>query len=296
VKRAIVAGSSIVGAAAFGYSLSVTGVAAVQQTITQIGWGFAAILVISGLREMARAVAWTRTFTGTDSLPVSDAFEARLAGEALGALIPMGFVIGEPTKAQHVADRMPFATAFGALMLEFAFYGASLALLLGAAIVAVQPTAAVLAVGVVAAVCIPAFTRIRHALDPVFRFTREHPRRAWTIAALEAAYHSLGIVEAFVILRFINPVGATWTAAVLFETVNRGVTIVFKMVPMRVGIDEATAALVANRLAIGSTTGVMLALVRKLRVLFWTALGLLVLAMRAFRRCSRLRTGSIAVF
>jgi hypothetical protein len=88
------------------------------------------------------------------------------------------------------------------------------------------------------------------------------------------------------ILRFLNPVGATWTVAAGFELLNRGVTLIFKMVPMRVGIDEASAAFMATRLAIAPSTGVMLALVRKLRVLFWTALGLLAIAMRAIRRCA----------
>jgi hypothetical protein len=38
----------------------------------------------------------------------------------------------------------------------------------------------------------------------------------------------------------------------------------------------------------------MLALVRKLRVLFWTALGLLVIAARTFRQCAPARTPSVA--
>jgi hypothetical protein len=63
-------------------------------------------------------------------------------------------------------------------------------------------------------------------------------------------------------------------SALLLETMNRGVTIVFKMLPLRVGVDEAAAALVTTRLSLGSATGVMLALVRKLRMLFWAALGL----------------------
>jgi hypothetical protein len=116
--------------------------------------------------------------------------------------------------------------------------------------------------------------------------------RATTVAALQVTYHALGIAEAYIMLRLLSPAGATWTAAAAFELLNRGVTIVFKMVPMRVGVDEAGAALMATHFAIGSTTGVMLALLRKLRVLFWAALGLLAIALRAFRRCAPARTWS----
>jgi hypothetical protein len=293
VKRAIAAASTIVGMAALVYTVWAIGIANVQDTIGRIGWGFAAILLISGLREVTRAVAWTQTFTGTARLPIADALRARLAGEALNALVPMGFLIGEPTKAQHVDHRMPFATAFGALMLEFAFYTASLALLLGAALLALVPGVAVLGVGIVGG-RIPALTRVHSLLEPLRRFAIEQPRRAATIAALEAGYHALGIAEAYVTLCFLLPSGATWTAALLFETVNRVVTIVFKMIPMRVGIDEAGAAFLAPYLAIGPAAGVMLALVRKLRLLFWSALGLLVIAVRAIRRCAPARTGRAA--
>ena len=289
MTRAIAAVSTMLGIAALVYTVSTIGIANVQQTIGRIGWGFAAILLISGLREATRAVAWTQTFTGTERLPIADALRARLAGEALNALVPMGFLIGEPTKAQHVDHRMPFATAFGALMLEFAFYTASLALLLGAALLALVPGVAVLGVGIVSGRA-PALTRIYSLLEPLRRFAIEQPRRAVRIAALEAGYHALGIAEAYVTLCFLTPTGATWTAAVLFETVNRVVTIVFKMIPMRVGIDEAGAAILARHLAIGPAAGVMLALVRKLRVLFWSTLGLLVIAVRAIRLCAPART------
>ena len=289
MKRAIAVGSTIVGAAALVYTVATIGIDNVQHAFGRIGWGFVAILLISGLREATRAVAWTQTFTGTDRLPIADALRARLAGEALSALLPMGFLVGEPTKAQHVDHRMPFATAFSALMLEFAFYSASLALLLGAALLALVPGVAVLGAGIVVGRT-PALTRVRSVLEPLRRFAIEQPRRAVTIATLEAAYHALGIAEAYVTLGFLTPSGATWAAAVLLETVNRAVTIVFKMIPMRIGVDEAGAAILARHLAIGPAAGVMLALVRKVRVLFWSTLGLLVIAVRAIRQCAPART------
>ena len=118
MKRAIAVGSSVLGVAAFAYALSVIGLANVQQALARVGWGFAVILLLSGLREMVKAAGWTQAFTGTDRLPVSHAFRARLAGEALSALLPMGFLVGEPMKARYVDDRMPFATAFNALLLD----------------------------------------------------------------------------------------------------------------------------------------------------------------------------------
>jgi hypothetical protein len=288
VKRALTAASTVVGAAAFVYSVSVLGAANMRSGVVRIGRGFAAILVLSGLREAARALAWTHTFGGTDRLPLRDALRARLAGEALNTLLPMGSLVGEPVKAQHVIDRLPFTTALSALVVEFAFYSASLVFLLGAAALAMLPPVAALgAMVVLGAAAMPALKRAPRLFEPLRRFAVDRPRRAWGILALEASYHVLGIAEVYVTLLFLVPGGVAWSSAVLLETVNRGVTIVFKMLPMRVGVDEASAALVTNRLALGSTTGVMLALVRKLRLLFWAALGLALIALRAGKHAAR---------
>ena len=65
---------------------------------------------------------------------------------------------------------------------------------------------------------------------------------------------------------------------------NRAVTILFKMLPMRLGIDEAGAAVFADRLGLGSATGITLALVRRMRMLCWSAVGIVFVLMRSIRR------------
>src|SRR5262245_50960079 len=77
-----------------------------------------------------------RTVEGDAPLRFANAFRARLAGEALNTLLPMGIVLGEPTKASLVGADVPFATAFKALLVEFAFYTVSLVLLFGAGVAA----------------------------------------------------------------------------------------------------------------------------------------------------------------
>jgi hypothetical protein len=85
-------------------------------------------------------------------------------------------------------------------------------------------------------------------------------------------------MEVYVTLALINPHHVTWASAVALETVSRAVTIVFKMLPMRVGVDETSAAIFADRLDLGASTGIALALVRKVRMLVWSAVGLSLLA------------------
>jgi len=202
-------------------------------------------------------------------------------------LLPMGFLVAEPAKAQYVADRLPFGTAFRALMIELAFYTVSLTLLFGSAALIVLPPAAALGIAIGGALAAVPLKRAVGTVEPLQRFALAQPRRASTIVALEASYHALGIIETYVVLLCVAPAGAAWTSALLLETMNRSVTMVFKMLPMRVGVDEAAAALVTNRLALGSSTGIMLALVRKLRMLFWAALGLVFMRVRTGEHTAR---------
>jgi len=62
--------------------------------------------------------------------------------------------------------------------------------------------------------------------------------------------------------------------------VNRVITVVFKFVPLRVGVDEAGTAVFTNVLGLGATVGVTLALVRKARVIAWVVVGLVLLVRR----------------
>jgi hypothetical protein len=56
--------------------------------------------------------------------------------------------------------------------------------------------------------------------------------------------------------------------------------VAFKFVPFRVGIDEALSGVLAPVMAVQPVAGVTLAVVRKVRNLLWTAVGLLLIAGR----------------
>jgi hypothetical protein len=292
MKRLATVRSAILGTVLFAYWIRALGFAQIREALVGIGWGFLAIVVLGGAG--ADSLAWMRTIDGPARLPFRDALAARLAGEAINTFVPMGVVLGEPAKANHVSHRLAFGTAFRALMVEFAFYTASLPLLFTVAALAFVPAAAVviapvIAFGAIAAAHLALPGKVRRLVDPLLEFGRRHRKRVWSIAAFEIAYHALAIVEVYVTLALIAPGRASWTSALVLETVNRGVTIVFKMLPMRIGVDEAGAALVAARVDLSSATGVTVALVRKLRLLVWNAIGLVILLTRTTRATGHVR-------
>ena len=289
VRSAVIAA----GVALFARSLSTLGLERIASGLARVGWGFVVIVIVSGVREVLRTLAWTRTVEGDVPLRFLPAFRARLAGEALNALLPMGIVVGEPTKASQVGSWIPFAAAFRGLVAEFAFYTASLALLFAAGVsswivvekIPVDPLVSLglIAAAVAAAIVAARLRWTRGLRDIVFGFARRHPEHVGAIAACEIGYQALAVAEVYVTLLLVSPVQPTLASALVLETVNRAITIAFKMLPMRIGVDEVSSSLFASRLDLGSATGLTLALVRKLRILFWSAIGLALLARRRSR-------------
>jgi hypothetical protein len=126
--------------------------------------------------------------------------------------------------------------------------------------------------------------RLRAIEDRIYGFYEHHRSRFLPILSLEACFHLAGVAEVYATLYFIldtpPPFGELALAAFVLESVNRVINVIFKFVPMRVGVDEAGTGLFTKVLKFGTTVGVTLAIVRKARVIVWTAIGVAVLVRR----------------
>jgi hypothetical protein len=98
---------------------------------------------------------------------------------------------------------------------------------------------------------------------------------------LEACFHFAGVAEIYVTLSFISPnQPPTFLTAFILESVNRIITVAFKFIPLRMGVDEAGTGRVSKVLQFTMTTGVTLAIIRKARDVFWAATGMILLLQR----------------
>ena len=312
--------AGLLGLALFIYFVRRAGLTDVATGVLNVGWGFLAILALAGLRFAIRAFAWTRCVKSPGRLRFRDAFSATLAGDALGNLTPLGLLISEPAKVVLVGDRAAAARALPALAVETLFYTMSVALMfvVGLAALLVRfetPNAWWLASGAVFALLILLLAsahgiiwrRVRLAdgartwlhrrqwrwrwLDRLLerlhdveaRIHDAYPRRRarlLPLALLETSFHAAGVAEIYVTLALIHGTAPTWLDAFLLESANRFITVAFKFVPLRIGVDEAGTGLFADLLEFGTTAGVTLAVVRKARVLVWLAVGVASLTRR----------------
>ena len=302
------------GLALFAYFVQRAGLSDIAVGIRRIGWAFLLILALAGLRLLARAAAWVRCMPAGHGLRLRDVFPAVLAGDALGNLTPLSVLIGEPAKAIYLRHRAPLARVLPALAVETLFYaltavvvvtagGAALLLRLRPPAAEWLATAVPLATVVLFAIGAHAviWTRtplVGHAAawlarraaaggmaaraaarlgDAEARVHRDYPRdwrRLLGVTALECGFHLLAVAEMAVMLNLLSDRPVTLADALVFEAANRIITVVFKFVPLRIGVDEAGTAIFAAALQFGSAAGVTMALVRKGRMLVWMSVGM----------------------
>ena len=291
--------------------------------------GFAVILFIYFLRICARAYAWKLSVNEPYSLRVRDTIPAVVIGEAMSSTIPLGILISGTSKAVTVRRHIPLVAGLSSVATENLFYSlvTGLFLILGGIFLlrgfAVDESLVVtidfllvsvsilLVLGILmvirqwhfaSAICGWLYDKgflqrllekgrfqVRRFEDLIYGFYRTYPRRFVPICLLEAAYHILGIAEVWYILNRLGDTYPSLMNAFLLESVSRLVTILFKLVPFVIGVDEAGAQFVGQTVALAAGVGVTLAIIRKGRILFWTAVGLILIIKRglSFREFSR---------
>lgn len=303
--RLITIVAAVGGLVLFAVAVRQAGAGEIADGIRRVGWGLVPVIALGGTRFVLRAECWRLCMPPAARMPFGLAFAAFLAGDAIGNVTPLGMAASEPAKffltRRHLATR----EALASLAVDNLVYAASVAtvLIAGALLVLAQlriplgwqeAAAAVLAaaaIGLALGARLLRGTwraedgerprwraRLAAVRQSALRFSAGHPSRLVRVFLLHMAYHALAVTEVYLTLSWLLDASPTIAQAVAFEVALRVTTIVFKFVPFRVGVDEALAGALAPVLALQLAAGVSLAVVRKVRNLFWTGVGLLLIA------------------
>lgn len=120
---------ALLGLLLFAYVVRRVGTGLIVDNLKKLGAGFLLVLLLSFMRLVVRALAWTRCFEAPHKLRFRDALAARIMGDALGNLVPFGtMIIGEPAKAVLVRRRVPLLASLSSLAIENIFYSLSVSL------------------------------------------------------------------------------------------------------------------------------------------------------------------------
>lgn len=308
----------VLGLALFVYFVKKAGVGQIADGIRRLGAGFLLIIAISSVRQIVRSLAWSLCVEEPYRLRFWDAFRARVMGDAIGNVLPFAsFVVSEPAKPALIRDRVPLMAGLSALAIENIFYGLSVAVFISSGMVALLLSfslpqglrlASIITLVVILIVIALGTLLIRQQLrfisgaarflhhrglnekwvekgftleDRIYGFYQGNGARFLPILLLEACFHLAGICEIYVTLSFISPdQPPTLLTAFILESVNRVITVAFKFIPLRMGVDEAGTGMVSKVLLFAEATGVTLAIVRKARDVFWAGVGMALLVQR----------------
>ena len=286
-RHLLTAAATVGGAVLFAVALRQAGVADILQGIERVGWGLGVILLLAGLRFIIRAECWRRCMPASTRLSRLRAFGAFLSGDALGNVTPLGLLASEPAKVFLTRHHLATRESVASLVAENVIYAVSVVAMVGIGLVILMtlvplPTAwrwgLALALAASLAAAVVARRLLRRGWDAA------QPSRFWSVFALDLVFHALAVLEIFLTLQWLlGDRSPTLAQAIVFEALNRVVTVAFKFVPFRIGVDEVLTGAMAPLLAVDPAAGVALALVRKVRNLVWAGTGLAIIALHPVR-------------
>src|SRR5262245_44291332 len=275
MSRRLRAGSLLAGlggAILLAWSMEHAGTTAVIDGFRRVGGGIIVVILLGGMRALARTVAWRMCFDPEDRLPLRSMLAACLACDAIGNVTPFRFLLSEPSKIVMVRERVAVQASVVSLTLENLFYSATVVVMLvagtgalllsfplarplqaaGVVVILVIPLVAAAAVWIVATrrrvvsgaiewlarhrvaprFLVRRVPDIRQVGDRIFGFALRRPRAVVPLLLLETSYHVAAIAEIWFALGLITGTRPPLLTAFVLEAVNRTITTVFQFVPM----------------------------------------------------------------
>lgn len=311
----------MLGIVLFAWFVHQVGPGEIWQGLRSVGWGFVPIIGVTGVRFALRASAWRLCFERERRIPFRTAFAAVLAGDAIGNVTPLGLIASEPTKAAYVRHAVSMGPAVAAVAIETLLYTLTVAAMIAATTIAllfsvdVSPGMRKAGIAAVAAIlagfavtiylvwrrpvivkrvlvrilparsALPASIERLHDLEQqILTFAARRGDVLLPVLAVELTFHALGVLEIYLTLWLILGAPQPFLTTFILEGANRLVQVVFKPVPFRTGVDEITTGTFTQLLGYGVALGTTLAIVRKVRTLFWVLVGTIIFVRRGLER------------
>src|SRR5262245_26190860 len=301
------------GGLLFAYLVLQIGPAAILTSFRVLSWRLLLVIAFPCIAVKAfDALAWGFAFP-RERVPFRSLLTSLLAGQAVASTTPAGVLGGNAAMAWMLRDQVSLRESLSSLIIVQTTSTASQGLFLLMGILTARwtlPTFVPLVrlmewllllevVGVAGFIAVQMRGVVAggHALlgrfgfsggatmgeaathidDALVAFYRRQPRRL----ALSLGYNLLGwiakAVETWLILYLLGA-AVSVTMALIIEAFATGISFATFFLPTDVGVEEGGAVATFLALRLGSANGLSLALVRRLREVVWTALGLLFLA------------------
>jgi phosphatidylglycerophosphate synthase len=278
-----------------------------------IGWGMILIIALGGFAHVIKTWAWRLTLLGeARKVSFGRTLGLRLISEAIGQFGFVGMVGGEATRVSMLGSGVSLAGAISSVALDRTLFILAGAVVTIAGVVgllfavsvshAVHIYLAALVVGLLllllsgaiaverrwplfsgparAAAIIPWLrtwllskdATLKSAEERILEFYHEAPGAFWCSASLNLFSHFLAIVEVYLIMKMLGA-PATLLGALIMESLTKLINVAGSVNPGNVGTYEGGNMVFGRLVRLTGTQGLLLALCRRLRAVFWAILG-----------------------
>jgi putative ABC transport system permease protein len=317
----------LLGAGLLFYIIRQVGLQPIFDALSRIGFGLFILLAISGSRHMLRTLAMSAAVPPEHRrFNFMQAFSARLGGEAISFITFTGPLLGEATKVALLRKRVPLTHGVPALVIDNLLYNLSVVffILSGACVMLLSYDlppfvrfvliliAVISLMGIIAAAyaanrrvtlvtwlmgklarlgfkrrkLLQWRNKIYHIESNVYDFYKHRTAAFFAMLGFDFLSHVSSVLEVYVTLRMLGFTPQV-QAAYVIESLTKVINFVFGFVPGTIGVYESGTVIILSTLGFSAATGLMLALVRKAGIVFWTGIGLTILAWRAVPGATR---------
>jgi phosphatidylglycerophosphate synthase len=296
-------------------------------TLVKLGWGFTLVVALAGVSHLARTWAWQMTLgKHQHKMSFPRLLGLRLGAEAAGQLGILGQTFGDSVRVSHLSRQMRMTDSLTSITLDRGLYFVTAITVTIAGLLAALPLlspahglrlyAGLFILGSIVVLLLtllvvrkrwPLLSRgarlvgrvlplkrwvdqrlglIQSVEDAVFDFHHNTPKLFWGSLLLNLAGQYLAILEVCLVLWLLGShIG--FLGALTIEGLTKLVNAVGNFNPGNIGTYEGGNMLIGKIFNLSSAVGLALALARRLRALFWTAVGCICLVL--LTRVKRLR-------
>ncbi len=292
------------------------GIVSVWAQVRFIGWGYVPILLLALCWHVSNTWAWAVCFDPNQPRPtIWSLFSTKMSGEAVGNVTPASHVGGEVAKAYMLRDQMSVAQGVPSLVvnktielvsgLAYSLVGAGVAVWQFSLPTEVQIGlgAALLfgSVGIIAAFISQRQNTFLWLVDLSgrLRFTFLESRREQFVEmdrSIAAFYRQnrkgfgwclglhifswvLGTLEVYAILHLLGQ-PQPFLSAFLLMSLSLIINTAFFFIPSGVGVFESGHVFLFQLLGLTAELGLGVALIRRIRKIFWVTFGFVLMALR----------------
>jgi uncharacterized protein (TIRG00374 family) len=305
--------AGFLGAGLFGYLIWQAGPDGLWENAVKLGWGFIWVLAAAGISHVFKTWAWRLTLDGhKHKVSFPRLLGLRLGAEAAGQLGIVGQTFGDSVRVARLSPDVPKANGLASVTLDRGLYSVTGILVLIAGVMGALPMlwqshtlrlfaslfVVILSTSLLLILLavrkrwqvisksarffakVPFLKRwieteyvlIQSVENALLDFHHNSTGAFWGSFFLTLASHCMSVIEVCLVLRLMG-VKFGLLSALAIEAMTKLVNLVGSINPGNFGIFEGGNILIAKMFGLSTPIGLTLGLARRMRSLFWTAVG-----------------------